>query len=177
MGQEQSPEVVVVVDVAQCEAATTDPPVETLGRKRPAIFPSAMAEVLFCFSIMQSALMADYFVSGFSTVLPALSLSLDIPEDARTWPSSVLSLVAGALLLPLGRLADMYGGSVVFNAGFVWFTVWGLVAGFSTNATMLVVCRAMEGLGTACIMPSGITLLGKAYRPGPRKNFVFALAP
>lgn len=40
---------------------------------------------------------------------------------------------------------------------------------------MLIMCRAMEGLGAACILPCGISLLGSVYRPGPRKNFVFAM--
>lgn len=117
----------------------------------------------------------DYLISGFHTVLPALSVSLDIRPESRTWPSSVLSLVAGALLLPIGRLADMYGAYIVFNVGFAWFTLWSLAAGFSTNSTTLIVCRAMEGLGAACILPCGISLLGTVYRPGPRKNFVFAM--
>ena len=69
----------------------------------------------------------------------------------------------------------MYGGYIVFNVGFLWFTVWSLAAGFTNNYTALIVCRAMEGLGAACILPCGITLLGTVYRPGPRKNFIFAM--
>lgn len=104
-----------------------------------------------------------------------MSLDLGIPPEDRTWPSSVLSLVAGAMLLPIGRLADMYGSYIVFNAGYAWFTLWALVAGFASDGLTLIVCRAMQGLGSACILPCGIALLGQVYRPGPRKNFVFAM--
>lgn len=124
---------------------------------------------------IKTSISQDYLISGFSTVLPALSLSLDIPPESRTWPSSVLSLVAGALLLPVGRLTDMYGAYIVFNVGFVWFALWSLAAGFTTSSTALIVCRAMEGVGASCILPCGITLMGTVYRPGPRKNLVFAI--
>lgn len=83
--------------------------------------------------------------------------------------------MAGAFLFPLGRVTDMYGGYLVFNGGLLWFTVWTVAAGFAGNFTVLVLCRAMEGLGTAAFLPAGISLLGRNYRPGPRKNLVFAL--
>lgn len=117
----------------------------------------------------------EYFVSGFHIILPPLAEELDIPAASQTWPSSVFSLVTGAFLLPLGRLGDMYGGYLTFNIGLAWFFIWCLVAGFSNNYMMLIVCRALQGLGSAAYLPAGIMLLGKIYRPGPRKNLVFAL--
>ncbi|KAL0943024.1 MFS multidrug transporter [Colletotrichum truncatum] len=149
--------------------------VEFLGRQRPAIFKSQWSELGFCFSLLGSMLMAEYFVSGFHIILPPLAEELDIPKASQTWPSSVFSLVTGAFLLPLGRLGDMYGGYYVFNIGLAWFFVWCLIAGFSNNYLMLIFCRALQGLGSAAYLPAGIMLLGKIYRPGPRKNLVFAL--
>ena len=114
-------------------------------------------------------------MGGFQVVLPALLEPLDIPHDSQTWPASALTLVAGATLFPLGRLADMIGGYAVFNGGLAWFTLWTFIAGFSKNYIMLVTCRAMEGFGAAAYLTAGISILGSTYRPGPRKNFVFAL--
>ena len=114
-------------------------------------------------------------MGGFQVVLPSLNKSLDISPDEQAWPTTVLTLVAGAFLFPLGRVADMFGGYFVFNAGLLWFLAWTVAAGFSINLPMLTVCRAMEGLGLAAFLPAGISLLGKIYRPGPRKNFVFSL--
>ncbi|KAI8288115.1 Efflux pump terJ [Colletotrichum sp. SAR11_240] len=149
--------------------------VELLGRQRPAVFKSQWSEIGFCFSLLGSMLMAEYFVSGFHIILPPLAKELDIPAASQTWPSSVFSLVTGAFLLPLGRLGDMYGGYFVFNIGLAWFFVWCLIAAFSNNYLMLIFCRALQGLGSAAYLPAGIMLLGKIYRPGPRKNLVFAL--
>ena len=69
----------------------------------------------------------------------------------------------------------MYGGYAVFIAGLVWFTIWSIIGGFSQNNLMLDFCRALQGLGPAAFLPSGVMLIGSTYRPGPRKNLVFSV--
>lgn len=83
--------------------------------------------------------------------------------------------MAGAFLLPIGRVADIHGGYVVFTSGLAWFFIWTLVAGFSRNYMMLIICRALQGLGPAAFLPAGLMILGRIYRPGPRKNLIFSL--
>ena len=133
---------------------------ERLGRERPDAFQSIWVEIGFCFSLLGSMFTVEYFISGFNILLPTLSVALKIPSQAETWPASVPSLVTGALLLPMGRLSDMFGGYVVFVSGLVWFLIWSVIAGFSQNYLMLVFCRALQGLGPAAFLPAGIMLLG-----------------
>ncbi|KAH6897376.1 major facilitator superfamily-domain-containing protein [Thelonectria olida] len=149
--------------------------VEKLGRQRPDIFPSLWAEFGFGIALLGSMLLSEFFISGFHIILPPLVSELDIPAASQTWPSSVFSLITGAFLLPMGRVGDKYGGYLLFNAGLLWFLVWCLVAGFSKNYMMLIMCRALQGLGPAAYLPGGVMLLGKIYRPGPRKNLIFGL--
>lgn len=82
--------------------------------------------------------------------------------------------MVSSVMLPFGRLADIYGGRTVYIAGLVWLTLWSIIAGFSKDQYMLDICRALQGLGPAAFMPSGMMLLGRTYRPGPRKNLVFS---
>ncbi|KAI5457420.1 major facilitator superfamily-domain-containing protein [Mariannaea sp. PMI_226] len=151
------------------------PDVEKLGRQRPEIFPSIWAELGFGVALLGSMLLSEFFISGFHIILPILVEELHIPEASQTWPSSVFALITGAFLLPMGRIGDKYGGYLLFNAGLLWFVVWCLIAGFSQNYMMLIMCRALQGLGPAAYLPGGVMLLGKIYRPGPRKNFIFGL--
>ncbi|CBF86704.1 hypothetical protein AN2368.2 [Aspergillus nidulans FGSC A4] len=148
---------------------------DRLGRERPDVFPNRWIELGFCFCLLSSELLAEYFVSGFNNLLPHITAALDIPPGSQTWPASVFSLVTGACLLPIARLADIYGPRLVFNAGLIWYIVWSFIAGWSVNYKMLVVCRALQGLGPAAFLPAGIMLIGSIYRPGPRKNLVFSL--
>lgn len=70
-----------------------------------------------------------------------------------------------ATLLIFGRLADMLGGFVLYFGGMVWLAITSLIAGFSQNWLMLVIFRALQGLGLAAFLPSSIMILGRAYRP------------
>ena len=117
----------------------------------------------------------EYFVSGFNLLIPTLVEDLNIPQASAVWPASAFALVSASFFLPFGRLADMYGGYPVYLSGLVWFAVWSVIAGFSQNNLMLDFCRAMQGLGPAAFLPSGILLIGSTYRPGPRKNIVFSI--
>lgn len=119
--------------------------------------------------------MQEYFVSGFNVILPTLIEELHIPQASVVWPAGAFALVTSAFLLPFGRFADMYGGYPVYLIGLAWFFVWSLIVGFSTNELMLDFCRALQGLGPAAFLPSGVLLMGNIYRPGPRKNLVFSL--
>lgn len=164
--------------------------IERLGRERPAAFHTAFAEIGFCFSLLASMFMAvcsapfmlivadleqEYFISGFGLIAPTLATELDIPPALQIWPASVFSLVVGAILLPLARVAEVWGSYRVFVCGLFWFAIWSLISGFSHNYIMLISCRALQGLGPAAFLPSGVMLLGSTYRPGPRKNLVFSL--
>lgn len=149
--------------------------IELLGRQRPPTFKNATSEYGFVLAIILSMMMSEYFISGFNTVVPNVAAALNIPASQRTWPAAVPNLTTAALLLPFARLCDMYGGRYVFLGGHAWTFVWSLGAGFSTSPTILIVCRAMQGIGFSAFLPAGLALLGRSYRPGPRKNFVYSL--
>ena len=149
--------------------------IERLGRERPPTFTTFWSEFFFVFSIIMSQFLTEFFVSGFPVILPTLIRELDIPQASSVWPATAFSLVIASTLLVFGRLGDMWGGYSIFLWGLAWLLVWSVVAGFSINPLMLDICRALQGLGAAAFLPSGVMLMGSIYRPGPRKNLVFAM--
>jgi MFS family permease len=152
-----------------------DERVERLGRDRPPGFTSLSHEIGLVFSIAMSQFLTEFFVSGFVVILPTLIKELDIPQGASVWPATAFSLVIASTLLIFGRLGDMFGAYPVFMIGLVWFVIWSVVCGFSINPLMIDICRALQVLGAAAFLPTGVQLLGSLYRPGPRKNLVFAI--
>jgi MFS family permease len=160
---------------AQVEGETEEARIERLGRQRPEQFKSLWQETGFVFAVVMSQLLNEYFVSGFTVIIPTVVRDLNISPAATTWPANAFSLVLASFLLPFGRLADIYGGYYMYLAGCAWFCAWSLIAGFAQNELMLDFCRALQGLGPAAFLPASLTLLGSTYRPGPRKNMVFSL--
>lgn len=149
--------------------------IKLLGRQRPEIFKTRVSELGFVLTILFSLTMSEYFISGFNIILPAVGRSINIAEQERTWPAAVINLTTSCLLMPFTRLADRHGAKWVFLAGHSWLAAWSLIGGFSKNTVMLIVTRALQGIGPAAFMPTGFALLASAYRPGPRKNLVFGL--
>lgn len=91
------------------------------------------------------------------------------------WPSSVLSLVLSALILPFARLADLYGGYPFFIIGLIWLAAFSSAAGFAPNEAALNVFRAMQGAAIASFEPASFALIGRSYPPGRRRNLVFGI--
>lgn len=149
--------------------------IERLGRERPPVFKSARAEIAFVFSICMCQVITETFVSGFAVILPTLIEELDIPRTSAVWPATAFSLSIASTLLVFGRLGDMYGGYPIYVGGLAWLTLWSIITGFSINPLMLDFCRALQGLGAAAYLPTGVMLMGSVYRPGPRKNLVFSI--
>lgn len=100
---------------------------------------------------------------------------LNIPAASTIWPTTALSLAVTSTLLIFGRLTDMWGGYLLYNAGCIWLTVASIIAGVSQSWLMLVIFRALQGLALGALLPSGMMILGSTYRPGPRKNLVFSI--
>ncbi|KAF2762574.1 MFS general substrate transporter [Pseudovirgaria hyperparasitica] len=101
-----------------------------------------------------------------------------------SWFIAGYSLTVGTFILISGRLGDILGHKRVFAFGYAWFGVWSGFAGFSIYPGRQIffdICRAMQGIGPALLMPNALALFGRAYPAGIKKNIVFsifgALAP
>ncbi|KAG6005546.1 hypothetical protein E4U21_007872 [Claviceps maximensis] len=162
-------------DVAPSPKYLDKATIELLGRQRPESLPNWVSESFFVFTIVMSMMMSEFFIGGFNIVLPPIADALNMPASSRTWPAGVTNLTTAALLQPFARLCDLYGGRAVFLCGHAWLLIWSLISGFSQNTTMLIACRAMQGIGSAAFLPAGLAILSQMYRPGPRKNIVFAI--
>jgi len=102
-----------------------------------------------------------------------------------SWIPGALSLTSGSFLLLGGRLADLYGRKKMLSLSMLGFTIWTLIASFSTEKYMpgwelsngrylFFVSRGMQGVFASGGTPAALGILGAAYPPGKRKNRVFA---
>jgi EmrB/QacA subfamily drug resistance transporter len=68
-----------------------------------------------------------------------------------------------ALVLSLGRLADMYGRKRMYNVGFVVFIVGSALCGFAASGLTLVGFRAVQGVGAALLAANSFAILSEAF--------------
>src|SRR6516165_7551896 len=75
-----------------------------------------------------------------------------------SWYIASYSLTTGTFILFAGRLGDIYGHYKIFIIGFAWLGLWSLLVGYSFYGTQVqfILCRAMQGIGPALLMPNGL---------------------
>lgn len=102
--------------------------------------------------------------------LPQIRAGLDLSDAGQAWTVNAYVLVFGALLLPGGRAGDVYGLRRVFLLGIGLFALSSLGAALAPTASVLIACRAVQGVGAALLAPSALALVLTLYPDGRRRG-------
>src|SRR5262245_8574996 len=89
------------------------------------------------------------------------------------WMILEYMVVAGVLIVSLGRLGDMFGRVRTYNLGFVIYTVASLLLAIDwmtgrSGATYLIVMRIFQGIGGACLMANAAAIITDAFPANQR---------
>ncbi len=103
-----------------------------------------------------------------SIAIPRIVDSLHSSLDQILWVLNAYVLVFAVLLLPAGRLGDIYGERTLFAAGVVVFTLASVVCGLAQNTDQLIVGRVIQGVGGALLTPQTIAILIAVFPPERR---------
>ena len=104
-----------------------------------------------------------------NVALPSIRTDLRFTETDLVWVVNAYMLTFGGFLLLGGRLGDLYGPRRVFLAGLALFTLASLACGLAPSQAMLVVARAVQGLGGAVVSAVSLSLIMNLFtEPGER---------
>jgi EmrB/QacA subfamily drug resistance transporter len=115
--------------------------------------------------------------TSFLTPFMGSSINLAIPSIGQEFSSSALHLgwivtsyllASAALLLPLGRLADIVGRKKIYVSGIFAFAVFTFLCSWSHSINQLIVFRVFQGLSSAMIFATGMAILTAVYPPQKR---------
>ncbi|MFT7837818.1 MFS transporter [Saccharothrix sp. BKS2] len=108
--------------------------------------------------------------SVITVALPSIQADLGFSPGTLQWAVHSYTLAFAGLLLPGGRLADLYGWRRVFLGGMAVFTAAGLVGGLADSAATLIAARAAQGAGAAVLAPLALTMLTTTFAEGHRRT-------
>ena len=117
----------------------------------------------------------------FMQMLDATILNTAIPTIARSFNSHPLQLhslvtaymLTVCVLMPAsGWISDKLGSRRTFLLAISVFSVGSLLCALSASVTMMTVCRVIQGIGGAFLMPVGRLVILRSY---PRSMFVNVL--
>jgi EmrB/QacA subfamily drug resistance transporter len=97
--------------------------------------------------------------SSVNIALPSLGKELSLDAVMLGWIATALLLSSASLLVPFGRIADIYGRKKIFTFGTVIITLSSLLSGMANSYTMLISCRVFQGIGGAMVIGTAAALL------------------
>jgi MFS family permease len=109
-----------------------------------------------------------FMASTVNVALPSLGKELSLDVVTLGWIAAAYLLSSAALLVPFGRIADIYGRKRIFTLGVAIFTVSSLLAGMAGSVSMLVSCRVFQGIGGAMLAGTGVALLTTVFPANER---------
>jgi EmrB/QacA subfamily drug resistance transporter len=119
-------------------------------------------------SVFAVASAAVFLVSIDTTVLFAAfgSLRAGFPDSTTadlSWVLNAYTVIYAALLVPAGRLADVYGRKRIFMLGLMLFLVASASCGAAPSVGLLIVARVLQAVGAALLTPSSLALVLGAF--------------
>jgi len=98
-----------------------------------------------------------------NVALPAIKNDLHIGVSELEWVVTAYALTFAVLLLTGGKLGDLLGRRLIFTIGLVVFTASSLACGLSSSATELIGARAVQGVGSALMMPATLSIITATF--------------
>src|SRR3954464_5649427 len=97
-----------------------------------------------------------------TTALPVIRVDLHSGLSGLEWTVNAYTLTFAVLLLTGAALGDRFGRRRVFIVGLVIFTAGSALAALAPSSTVLIIARAIQGLGGAIVTPLTLTILSSA---------------
>ncbi|TDD33323.1 MFS transporter [Actinomadura sp. KC06] len=107
--------------------------------------------------------------SIIGVALPDMQRELGFSQSGLQWVFNAYVVALGGLLLLGGKLSDLLGARRVFAAGWLVLIGGSVVAAAATGAEAEIVGRAVQGVGSALIAPSALTLLMVLFSARPKE--------
>ncbi len=96
--------------------------------------------------------------------LPAIAHYFKVPLSGSVeWVIIAYLVIIAAILLSIGRLADMIGRKPLWVAGLLIFTLGSTICGLSPTLGFLVAARAFQGIGGALLFAVSPAMLTAAF--------------
>ncbi|MBN2264442.1 MAG: MFS transporter [Candidatus Aminicenantes bacterium] len=117
---------------------------------------------------MVSSFMTPFMASGTNLAMPLIGKEFGMSAVALGWVLTAYTLAAAMFLVPFGRLADLAGRKKIFALGITVHVGGTVLAALAPSGTVLILGRAVQGLGSAMIFGTGIAIVTSVYPPRER---------
>ena len=101
--------------------------------------------------------------SAVSVALPSIQSAFDTGISGLQWVVNSYLLTLSAFLLIGGSLGDHFGRKRIFVTGMLVFVTGASASGFAWSLTALIAFQALEGLGSALMVPQSLAIINACF--------------
>ena len=129
--------------------------------KNPPITERQAWRALLALCIGFFMILLDQTIVAVAT--PDLQTKLGASLNKVVWVTSIYLLFFAVPLLVTGRLGDRYGQRNIYLIGMVIFTISSLACGLSPTVEILIIARAIQGIGASLITPQTMSVINRIF--------------
>jgi EmrB/QacA subfamily drug resistance transporter len=118
--------------------------------------------------ICLASFLVPFMGSAINLSLPQIGKSFSMGAVSQSWIATIYLITAAIFQVPFARAADLFGRKKVFIQGLAMFGVSTFLCGLSFSGTMLIVLRALSGLGCAMMFGTSMAILVSVFPPEHR---------
>jgi MFS family permease len=125
--------------------------------------------------VVMGGLMAGMFLAALDqsivgTALPRITSELG-GLDKLSWVVTAYLLTQTASTPLWGKISDLYGRKLIFQAAIVTFLIGSLLSGLAQNMEQLIAFRAVQGLGGGGLFALALATMGDIVPPRERGRY------
>lgn len=110
-----------------------------------------------------ASFLSPFMAISINIALPTIANELAVNAILLSWISTAYLLTSAMLAVPFGRIADIYGMKRIFTYGIIILTIASFLAAISPSVELLIITRAIQGIGSAMIFVTGLAIITSVY--------------
>ena len=115
-----------------------------------------------------ASFLTPFMGSSINIALPSIGHEFSMSAILLGWVAYAFLLSAAAVLVPIGKIADIWGRKRVFSIGLVVYTLSSFFCAVAGSSYSLISFRLLQGIGGAMIFGPSIAMLTAAFPAGER---------
>lgn len=135
---------------------------------RGIMLKSATSETAVIGVATLTSFIGPFLISSVNVALPVIQREFSADAVILSWVATSYILAAAIFMVPIGKIADIYGRKKIFVLGLSLFVLTTLAAAWAPSMKTLIFLRALQGAASAMLMATGMAILTSVVPPKRR---------
>jgi EmrB/QacA subfamily drug resistance transporter len=115
-----------------------------------------------------ASFIGPFMASSVNVAMPSIGKEFSMGAVSLGWINTAYLLAAATLLIPFGRMGDLYGRKRVFMIGLIMLMITATILGFSSSGAMVIAGRVVQGVSAAMVFATAMPILVSMVPPEMR---------